>query len=294
MLDKILEFFNIKSQSEYNEANQCLQNKVDNGKNLIVEEIDLFCNSRSISQIRNYSFCDDHRFRFLFLQHFSGLNTEARNKKDLESFAESWKNSVVDNPKSSLEQYTSKETRIEFQNISNEDGVLSRAKELEVLYLSKFIYLKVDRFFREYGAREIMIPLNGEHLLFNEFSYTHIAFRHYAKGVKQHTSDKSFFTRDIPIEMIVNRLQNIIEKIDNIGVYKGQNITSINFKFRGVLYRLATKPKPLIRQQSGGVKLELYRINTFHPLEREEDLRNIRDNYTPYKINNSLHVYRII
>jgi hypothetical protein len=252
------------------------------------------------------SFCDDLRFKRLFLKRFDsnqkGYSLENHEGVDLDIFLCRWEDLMKkENHTENLLNVLAIETRSELKkilpNFSLFDKIFRRkkcrkeyrARQHEIIGYSKFAYIKIKSIFSGIGNNKVETMLNGNKIEIDEYSLAHIYMRHYAEQVRPYkTDDKSYFTPEIEIENVPFVIKEIIDTIETSGVYGNDEFNNINIRYKNRDYKIYCKKVTKQVKAVGNIKVN--RVNTFYPIELKQDTDKLL-NYSLNKINSQLAVY---
>lgn len=173
--------------------------------------------------------------------------------------------------------YTRKETRTMIRQITSDNTLSSDEKEdaqREIILRSKAIYIKIKETLQNLSQNTYALGLCGEEIHIDTFSLTHVMFRHYSEMTKPFDDNKSYFTPELPNELILPKLYNILEKIKNSGLLGNELPQSIFFEHLGRLYRVYFKEVTKSETSRGNYKVQ--RVNTFYPVETQKDLNDAK------------------
>lgn len=298
-----------------------LKAKAIKGEILTEYEKDFFCQGVKLSQlddgkIEDYDCCSDFKFKILYLTYFHDLSGNGKYEKPkgislyspkagevqsditfLKKVAQSWRMTVEKtNHSETMLQKISTETRYELKHIEDKKGwLLFRAEKeryqlniLKTLLQSKYIYHKALKMFERFDNEDFVINLNGQDIEIDEASIVHIMNRHYSQITKANPT-KSFHNEDFEPQYLNKQLKEIFHSIDSSGLYKGQQIDRIAFKYRGTNYVIWIKKRT--KQIKGKGNIEFHHLETFYPLDDEVELRNVEKDFTFKTINDMLGVY---
>lgn len=298
----MISFDDFATEEEYQDFLENLYQRAQKSESLTLDEQSFLCKCMTYEHQKSLSFCDDLRFRRLFLKSFDskqkGYELEEFEKEDLKSFLGEWKVEMKkENHKDGFMNLIAQETRLELKKIFPNFELLNkifrhkkyRDEQYEILGYSKFAFIKIKSIFAEIGDNKIQIELNGHSIEIDEYSLIHIYFRHYSQLTKPYnTDDKSFFTPEIVFEDVPNILKDIIKQINVSGIYANDDFNNINFNFKGRDYKIYCRQ--VTKQIKGIGNVQVSRVNTFYPIELQEDKEKLK-NYNLIRINNELSVY---
>ncbi len=298
----MINFDAFKSEDEYLIFLKSLDQKVHRKQTLSLDEQEFLCKCVSYEYQKNLSFCDDLRFKRLFLKHFDsklkGYSLENYEEVDLSVFLCHWEELIKkENHTENFLNVLAIETRSELKkilpNFSLFDKVFRRkeyrARQHEIIGYSKFAYIKIKSIFSGIGGIKLETKLNNTKIEVDEHSLAHIYMRHYAEQVRPYeTDDKSYFTPEIEIENVPFVIKEIIDAIESSGVYTKDDLNNINIRYKNRDYKIYCKK--VTKQVKGIGNIEVSRISTFYPIELKQDIDKLM-NYNLYKINSQLSVY---
>ena len=293
------------TEEEYNNRNQELHNKVQKGEPLNKGEQFFFCAHLPFKSLLKYSFCEDEFFYQTYFA-LNGKNIDENFSKHLQytlssievqaycKILETWEASIEKtNHSNQLLQIVSKETREELKilkksNSLSQYGIIDKdyeQRKFKIIEWSKFRYIKVKNFFEStLNAAEFKLFLNGNEIIFNYYSYTHILTRHFGRMMKPYQVEKSHFSQDISVEEIHLQLEDIFKKIDNSNFFIEENIEEINLKLNGNLYKIFNK-------QTIENGKNILRLSSFFPIDNPLMLERLDNEFTEKKINNNLSIF---
>ncbi|HMV89119.1 MAG TPA: hypothetical protein PK325_04570 [Cyclobacteriaceae bacterium] len=288
---------------------------------LTFAEAEYLCNALRFTKLDDegpgdFKICDDYIFRNLYLRYVFDLNGVTPIKKNkteftpvaekrievqkLDEFFQDWEKVVErsNHPNQAL-NYLSKETRSEIKELEklpefNQYGFLRRCNHFDyrkkkIVLHSKFIYIKYQEVMSELSEADQTYELNGEQIEFTEYSFIHILFRHYAEIVKQTPNNKSYHIPDFSPDEIVGRLKEIFKRIDESTKFVGQPIHEVNFRFKGVIYRIWINDR--IKSVKGKGNVVFNRLETFFPLAEKTELEDLKNNFIELEIDPELSVF---
>jgi len=267
-------------------------------------------------KLEDYSCCSNFKFESLYLSYFHdlsgkgtyekirGLNiyqaTEHEIKKDinyLSTVTNQWNQTVLKtNHSEKLLQEVASETRKELSALEKTKGSLIFNKEKQkyivdkrkILLHSKYMYCKCLKIFELFDKTEFILKLNGHEIEIDEYGIVHIFNRHFSQIMKVNTN-KSFHNEDFNPSLLNKQLGQIFTDIDNSGEFKSEPINKIAFKYNGIIYLawIYTRTK----QIKGKGNVSFNRLETFYPVEEQNELNDLNDNFKLKEINNTLSVY---
>lgn len=298
----MISFDDFKTEEEYQIFLHGLDDRVRKGDTLTLDEQTFICKCITYDYQKTLAFCDDLRFKRLFLKHFdSTLNCYIlpnHEKEDLSVFLNEWEEVVKkENHKENLLKVLAIETRLELKKILPNFNLFDkifrrkeyRARQHEIVGYSKFAYIKIKSIFSHIGNNKVETTLNGSQIEIDEYSLAHIYMRHYAEQVRPYdTEDKSYFTPEIEIEKVPFVIKTIIDVIEASGIYSTNDISNISVKYEDRDYKIYCKE--MKKQVKGGSIAIVNRVNTFYPIELKQDIDKLL-NYNLHKINSQLSVY---
>jgi hypothetical protein len=298
----MISFDEFRSEDEYLNFLESLDQKMRRKQTLLLDEQEFLCKCASYEYQKTLSFCDDLRFKRLFLKHFDstlkGYSLENHEEVDLNVFLCNWEELMKkENHTENLLNVLAVETRSELKKILPNFNLFDkifrrkeyRARQHEIIGYSKFAFIKIKSIFSGIGNRKVETTLNGVNIEIDEFSLSHIYMRHYAEQVRPYeTDDKSYFSPEIEIETVPFVIKEIIDSIEASGVYAKDELNNINIKYKNRDYKIYCKK--VTKQVRGIGNIEVNRVNTFYPIELKQDIDKLKD-YDLNKINNQLSVY---
>jgi hypothetical protein len=298
----MISFDDFKTEDEYLDFLESLDQKVHRKQTLSLDEQEFLCKCVSYEYQKTLSFCDNLRFKRLFLKHFDsnqkGYSLENYEKVDLNIFLCHWEELMKkENHTENLLNVLAIETRSELKkilpNFSLFDKIFRRkeyrARQHEIIGYSKFAYIKIKSIFSGIGDNKVETKLNGNKIEIDEYSLAHIYMRHYAEQVRPYeTDDKSYFTPEIEIENVPFVIKEIIDAIETSGVYGKDGFNNINVRYKNRDYKIYCKK--VTKQAKGVGNIEVNRVNTFYPIELKQDTDQLL-NYILNKINSQLAGY---
>ena len=160
-----------------------------------------------------------------------------------------------------------------------------RYKVMAIILQSQFIYIKTKGVIESIQESDFLFSLNGQNIKLTECAITHILCRHYAGLTKQYDTGKSFHNGDFHHEQLPLQLKDIISLIDVSGYYRNDSIKRISFKYRNVPYCIRTGK--IISEQD----VEYVRVQTFYPIERQDEFEQLANEYYCVTVNDDIEVY---
>lgn len=233
----------------------------------------------------------------------------------LEFFFTDWINKVIKNDslhkeqnklKNEIKKETKNQIRDYESDLSKNFKTLNTNYSLESSYTmlilhSKFVYLLCIRIIETFNTINNFhkLILNNTEIRFTQMSLVHILIRHYSplSKISEHNIKKSNHELDFPPEHIHLQLEKIFSDIDTSSVVKNINLfenlndkkkIQINFQFKGITYRVWVS---LNQNKNEKGKIPFKEIETFHPLDNEDDLNTMKLNFKKEKINDELYLY---
>ena len=131
---------------------------------------------------------------------------------------------------------------------------------------------------------EFKLYLNGQEIIFDYYSLTHILTRHYGHIMKSYETDKSHFTKDVLHEEVHSKLEEIFKLIDDSGFYTHDSVQEINIRLNGTLYKIFTD------YETKGAKKYL-RLNSFFPVDHDKMLDRLKNDFEEKIIAKDLSVF---
>ena len=116
----------------------------------------------------------------------------------------------------------------------------------------------------------------------------HILSRHFEVSFKQTERDKSLFRDRLEPRKIYDILKKVFDKINSFDCSR-VNPRKIYINYKELICTIWIETKNKSVPKEGNVKF--HRIATFYPTEKQNELDDIRDNYTEIKIDNDLKIY---
>ena len=258
----------------------------------------------------DFEVCKEHIFNDLFRIYYKDLHgiselkdkwgnilSPEQKKKDLnklDQFFQEWESVVKNPPQEELIIQIAKETRNDIKSLKRNplfiiSGIFYKTNRFKhqykaLLLRSRFIKNIVLEHIDRHGEI-INVTFDKKSIEFNEFSLTHIFFRHSAKILKQTDLEKSFHIKEIDFYNLGIEMKDILEKIDKSGKFRSNR--QIRFRFKSKYYSTWISPEreKSIKGVSGMQKY--YRIETFYPIEKVKEIQQLKGLNT-YKITNEI------
>jgi hypothetical protein len=304
---KELQELKAASIDRYQEVVQTLMNKLANKQELSLAESRFIClglrntysddpNAPKI-EAENFVQCADFMFLSKYLlywadhegwgqiNNFGEIMPVEQKKKDVEFLDEHYKDwkAIIYAKKHSSEllQYLAVETiRLinEVVSYSKQIGDGSnrlRHIEKSLILFSKYVYYQVKEYYQELGKVEEMIELCGNLIVINQFAYVHILLGHFAKDIKYNRTDKSYHRSNI---VDFKNIPTAIIEILNL--YKSE-IDCKYFDSQKIFFTLNNQDyviwfRQMKRFLLGNVEEVYLRVQTFYPVELQEDITKIK------------------
>jgi hypothetical protein len=244
-------------QFEENKKNrEIIEQKLSNDIPLAIGEQYFMCENLDLESCYKTKECQDEYFYRVYLSRREGSITSnyisGVDRNRYMTMVRKWEAEIYKAPLrviTDLKEHASiRETKEEIRNlkkvIPNHDRP-GKAKSLydqkyfELLAWSKFRHISVKKIFENsIKADYYTFSLNGKPILFDPYSQAHILARHYAHGIKQYNSLKDHFYDTFAHTDLHLRIEELFNKIENSGFYKNDPIEEINFRYKGVLYKI--------------------------------------------------------
>ncbi len=242
--------------------------------------------------LHDYARCENFLFTKCYLLHHHNLSgvlqsfdafgpiPQAVIDKDvafLEAQYRSWLQVIkTTNHSDTLLQYVAKESRNHLKNSANfarsfnYGSRLAQHMEKSTVLHSKYLFLKVKKFYQELGASEQVLTVCGHKILVDGFAFFHILFRHYAKQAKHYQHDASYHSdQNIDPENLPNALLNILQEYFQYVPCISYNSHRTYVRINGVIYALWFKA---IEKHQGKSKEVFLRLQTFYPVTLQKEL----------------------
>ncbi|MBN2571202.1 MAG: hypothetical protein JXA68_03675 [Ignavibacteriales bacterium] len=279
-----------KSKNEYDAYMVQVAAKIEANEDLTKEEISNYCFALPYDKKKNYSFCDNDRFEYLYLHKLDNGRTRPKltenQLNDFKEFIDSWKQFLDSkNYTNRAEQYLIEEHKEQIRALNKEYNTATdisttnseyNEKLNEIIAYNKYIYINGQRIFTEYRF-PIEMKLSNRDIFIDEKIFFHSMLRHYGQVTKQIRDNKSYFTEDILVEEIFQKVIEFLTKIEAKSIIV-ENDISIRVLFKSVPYQIYTLRIP---DNRGTIK---YRVNSFFPIEDPDKLRLIKEEYEVIEI----------
>lgn len=244
-----------------------LISKVESKIPLTLEEELDFCRFTRRTYNESYTFCEDVHFISDYLD-FHWKETKVKSidfplRKIIKKYYKEWRPLVYKlNHKDEILNLTTKETRDCIKLFINENKPSRHKKgEINIVLLSRFIYIKIYRVFKPIGKNYIEVINNGITFHIDPFTLAHTLFRHYVPEIEKFGSKKSYFNKNIFYDQIAEHLQYIFFSMENNN-YKLLNTKDIKIEYNGIKYQIYTKSVGKSFTEIGNIFVN--RINTFY------------------------------
>ncbi|MBW3127201.1 hypothetical protein KYK14_01435 [Hymenobacter profundi] len=175
-----------------------------------------------------------------------------------------------------LLQYVGKESRNHLKNSRKfalrrrQGSRLQQHAEKSVVLHSKYLYLKVRKFYQELKATEQLVTACGHTILIDGFAHFHILFRHYAQHVKEYQDDTSYHVdQNLNPENLPNELVAILQEYFHLIPCASFNRERTYVRINGTVYAIWFKAH---QRHSGGQTNQVLRLQTFYPVTQAREL----------------------
>ena len=295
----------------------------ENGNLLSEHEKEFLCRSIKTSEnvpvkIEDCDYCQNFYFKYLFLTYWHDLSGSSEyNKlkygkyvsvsksekkddlKELKRIANDWLKTIsINNHSEELLQKISKESRDNLKKLfkGTKTDYLSPIIEISKNSLPKFtsllhtkyIYCMALLILEKYSPNDLSFNLNEHRIEINEYSVIHILTRHFAKSM-QPSSKKSFHNENFRPSLLIDRIKNIFNTIDESNLLKGHTINNIAFTFKNEVYMVHIKVKTKQIKNIGNVKYN--RLETFYSLTDPNKLKKLYKKHILHMIDENLGVF---
>jgi hypothetical protein len=141
--------------------------------------------------------------------------------------------------------------------------------EKSIFLHSKFVFLLVKEFYQDFGKEDILINWYGNQVLIDQFCFVHTLFRHYASGVKDYQTGKSYhFDQSILYKDLPEFLIRFVKSFGKNNPRTAFNGKSIDLVFRRKKYSMWFRPITIFKEGAG---YDYLRLQTFYPVEQLRD-----------------------
>jgi hypothetical protein len=295
------------SHERFQEVSQTLLNKLANNEKLSLAESKFIClglksiysddPNAPILNAENYDQCTDFLFWNKYLLYWQDLDgwgeikdgvftmsiAEKRNDVEfLNKHYEQWK-AVISSEKitSGMLQTIASETNRLIKEVINYSRDLGEGSnrhqyiEKALVLHSKYLYYQVTEYYEENNPIESTIDVCGSLVVIDNFVYIHTLFGHFAADVKFNRPGKTYHRlanidfRNIPKEILC-----ILEEYSKHVNCQYFNKQAIFFNLKGTNYAIWFRL--MIRSIKGGETQDYLRVQTYYPIELQEDINKIR------------------
>lgn len=297
-------------------ASETIFNKAKNNESLTEVEKEILCRQLQYSHGSQPPFdvaavCANYNFKFLYLVYFKDLTggsvylkpgniqvpvsvaqTELAYLKDA---ANIWQN-LINQPGVSHELIVQSKKEADFaieglkkspdfaNGIAFGGSNRFQYKKMAIYLHSKFIYLLAKEIFESFDPNDLRLNIDGKVIVINEYSIIHIVSRHYAEIIKQYDTGKSYHKIEFQPRILNKKLKEIFNLIDIAGGLNQHYLNSINFMYKGQIYRAYTTDS---KNNTDTIKL-----STFFPVDNLVILEELKNKYHLVNINSDLSFYR--
>jgi hypothetical protein len=280
---------------EKREANavmrKIIEQKLASDQELSIEEIWFMGDQIELDHLPNYPQCLDMYYRKLYILFTEGM-LKGTHLFNFQILVTNWLDHLQANYKAgSIGEASQNETKIELESLEKkwqDNSITSEDEKDEDLFdliaWSKFRYVLVRKIFDlKIKTDYYTLTLDGNEIRFDYESTMHILTRHFGHGMKPYPSPKDHFYGVFRHDELHKDFENIFDEINKTGLYGGNNPRDINFRFKGVIYKIWATPVK-------GVE-KVYRISTFFPVSSKKLLDKLGTSYQELKINEELSVF---
>jgi len=295
----------------------------ENGNLLSEHEKEFLCRSIKTSEnvpvkIEDCDYCQNFYFKYLFLTYWHDLsgkseftklkygkyvcvseNEKENDFKKLKSIANDWLGIIsIENHSEELHKQISKEARDNLKKLFKGTKIDYLSPLIEItknnlpkftsLLHTKYIYCMALLILEKYSPNDLSFNLNDYQIEINEYSIIHILTRHYAKSV-QTSSKKSFHNENFHPSLLIYKIKDIFNTIDESSLLKGYPINNIAFKFKNEVYMVHIKVKTKQIKNIGNVKYN--RLETFYSLTDPNKLKKLYKKHILHMIDENLGVF---
>lgn len=286
------------TEQEVNLRRQAIDEKLAAGVLLDTEDIWFMGEHMTLDELTNHPAAYDPYFRRLYIHYHNGPqpisgDLSELHLNNLKVMVHEWLDQQQhgDFLEGSLEWASQKETNQELVALWkkwHQAPETSEAEKDEDLFMliswSKFRFVLARRIFElDIKADHYSLHLNGIELRFDFETALHILSRHFAHGMKPYESIKDHFYGVFAHDQLHLDFQRIFSVIDESGLFAGQDARNINFRYKGVIYKIWSH-----RIGETGTR---FRISTFFPVSSPKRLAELVENYDETPVNEELTVF---
>lgn len=289
----------ILTPEDYNNKNRVLHSRIDKHEELTRQEQAFVCHCLRFDNLLLHTFCLDEFYSRSFI--FRNFETprvmyplKERDHINYVGLVKEWEKEVFKtNHTDQLMQIATKETRDELKILRKKFTVFHRKfssaeyqrRKFKLVEWSKYRYILIKKVFELIiKSDHYKLYLNGQEIIFDYYSLTHILTRHYGHIMKLYETDKSHFTKDVHHEEVHSQLEAIFKQIDDSNLYKEDSVEEVNIRFNGTLYKIFSD-----YETKGSTKF--LRLNSFFPIENTKMLDRLKNEFEEKEISNSLSVF---
>lgn len=286
-----------------------LENKIESQESLTEHEKNFYCTflktqDDGYSKIKECEYCNNFTFSLIFLSYFHDLtgngeyyktnnqSTYIPSKEEVEnditflkSISDTWLGVIQKtNHTEELLQQISKEARNDLKKLDD-----NNTGKLKAILYSKYLYCYSKKKLEVFEEEGLTLILNEKNIEITEYSIVHILNRHFSKIMKEN-SDKSFHNQNFHPEFLNIQLIDIFKKIDESKYLEKSTINKIAFHYKNVDYQIWVNER---QKQISGIKgnIRYHRLESLYPIENQNDISKLNQNYTVNKINDDLSVW---
>ena len=284
---------------DYDNKNRELHSKIDKGEQLTRDEQTFVCQCLRFENLLLHTFCLDEFYSRAFI--FRNSETpegiyplKERDHIYYEGLVREWEGEVYKtNHTDQLMQIASKETRDELKILRRKYTAFHRTfssaeyqrRKFQLIEWSKYRYITIkDIFELAIKCNRYKLYLNGQEIIFDYYSLTHILTRHFGHIMKTYETDKSHFTEDILHEEVHLQLEEIFKQIDNSNFYKNNSVEEVTIRFNG-------KPYKIFSDYELNGSTRFLRLNSFFPIENKLMLARLKKEFEEKVVSKSLSVF---
>jgi len=291
------------TEEEYNRRNIELHDRYQRGEELNPDDIDFFCSCQKFDYLVQFPICLDEYFKRVFLMRQPNYPLEfnflrSQDNAYYEGLVREWDALIEQkNHVSELLHVVCKETRQELKKF-RKNYAFTHGNYLLDAYLreksrivewSKYRYIFIKKIFEtKIRQKEFILKLNGQEIVFNYYSLTHILTRHFAHVIKPYVTDKDHFTEAIGHNEIHLKLKYFFDEIEKSEVYEKQSIEEISIRYKDRLYQIFCRYST---KHIRGAPVKYLRVDSFFPLENQLMLNKLTTDFDEVKINADLTVF---